>query len=105
MSSHAGLRPRGDSLFLSLFLFFSFFRRVSFSFSFTGSPLFFLSLVVLFLDFFMSSSGASLFFQLNAFDPVYHFVVVVASLLELQISVLGFKTVLRKDVALSVYGA
>jgi len=55
----------------------------------------------------MSSSGASLFFQLNAFDPVYHFVVVVvvASLLELQISVLGFKTVLRKDVPLSVYGA
>jgi hypothetical protein len=53
----------------------------------------------------MSSSGASLFFQLNAFDPVYHFVVVVASLLELQISVLGFKTVLREDVALLVYGA
>ncbi len=38
------------------------------------------------------------------FHPFYHFVV-VASLLELQISVLGFKTVLRKDVPLSVYGA
>jgi len=53
----------------------------------------------------MSSSGASLFFQLNAFYPVYHFVVVGSSLLELQISVLGFRTVLREDVALSVYGA
>jgi hypothetical protein len=97
MSSHAGLRPRGDRLLSRFFIF---------SFSFSGSPLFFLSLVVLFLDFFISSSGASLFFQLNAFDPVYHFVVFfVASLLELQISVLGFKTVLRKDVPLSVYGA
>ncbi len=99
MSSHAGLRPRGDRLLSRLFFSWGV------SFSFSGSPLFFLSLVVLFLDFFMSSSGASLFFQLNAFDPVYHFVVVGSSLLELQISVLGFKTVLREDVALSVYGA